>query len=122
MAGVVAIANQKGGVGKTTTTHALASALVERDHRVLVVDLDPQACLTYSLGLDPEGLGASLHDVLGGRTPATEVAVRVEVPPARGGARGQPPLSLIRSRSAMCRAQSGSLANQTSCTSSDEAP
>jgi len=77
MAGILAIANQKGGVGKTTTVHALGTALAERGHRVLLVDLDPQACLTYSLGLDPEGRGTSLHDVLGGRIPADRIAVPV---------------------------------------------
>ena len=77
MAGIVAIANQKGGVGKTTTVHALGASLAQRGHRVLLVDLDPQACLTYSLGLDPEALDASLHDVIGGRVPADRAAVQV---------------------------------------------
>jgi chromosome partitioning protein len=70
---VVAIANQKGGVGKTTTTHTLGEALAADGARVLLVDLDPQACLTYAMGLDPERLDRSLHDVLLGRTPAAEV-------------------------------------------------
>jgi chromosome partitioning protein len=61
MTRVFAVANQKGGVAKTTTVHSLGSALVARGRRVLLVDLDPQACLTYSLGVDP---GASLHDVI----------------------------------------------------------
>jgi len=60
---VVAIANQKGGVAKTTTVHALGYALAELGRRVLLVDLDPQACLTYSVGIDPDGLDRSLHDV-----------------------------------------------------------
>src|SRR5690606_11557141 len=47
--------------------HALATALVEQGRRVLTVDLDPQACLTYSAGADPETLRLSLHDVLLGR-------------------------------------------------------
>jgi len=63
VARVVAVANQKGGVGKTTTVHSLGFALAEMGHRVLLVDLDPQACLTYSTGLDPNSLHASLHDV-----------------------------------------------------------
>ncbi|HEX4776786.1 MAG TPA: ParA family protein [Acidimicrobiia bacterium] len=67
MARVVAVANQKGGVAKTTTVHNLGAALHELGTRVLVVDLDPQACLTYSVGLDPEALQLSLHDVLIGR-------------------------------------------------------
>jgi chromosome partitioning protein len=73
---VLAVANQKGGVAKTTTTHALGVALAELGERVLLVDLDPQACLTYSLGLDSEGLERSLHDVLAGRVEAAEVLLK----------------------------------------------
>lgn len=57
-------------MGKTTTVHSLGYALVERGRRVLLVDLDPQACLTYSVGLDPGALEMSLHDVLVKRTSA----------------------------------------------------
>lgn len=64
MARVLAVANQKGGVAKTTTVHNLGVALAELGEEVLLVDLDPQACLTYSVGLDPESLPLSLHDVL----------------------------------------------------------
>jgi chromosome partitioning protein len=67
MARVLAIANQKGGVAKTTTVHALGVALARLGDRVLLVDLDPQACLTFSTGLDPDQIGVSLHDVLVGR-------------------------------------------------------
>lgn len=56
MARVVAIANQKGGVAKTTTAITLAAALTEAGKRTLVVDLDAQACATFSLGIDPEDL------------------------------------------------------------------
>ncbi|MHB8328622.1 MAG: ParA family protein [Acidimicrobiales bacterium] len=63
MARVVAVANQKGGVAKTTTVHALGYALAERGRRVLLVDLDPQACLTFSVGVDPDSLERTLHDV-----------------------------------------------------------
>ena len=52
----MAVANQKGGVAKTTTVQALGAALAEQGHRVMLVDLDPQACLTYSLGYDPDAL------------------------------------------------------------------
>ncbi len=75
MGRVVAVANQKGGVGKTTTVHALGTALAQAGRRVLLVDLDPQACLTYSVGLDPESLPLSLHDVLVGRNKAAEALV-----------------------------------------------
>jgi chromosome partitioning protein len=66
----IAVANQKGGVAKTTTVASLAAGLVELHQRVLVVDLDPQACLTFSLGLDPETVDLSVHDVLLGRVSA----------------------------------------------------
>lgn len=64
MARIIAVANQKGGVAKTTTVASLGAALAEQGQKVLLVDLDPQACLTFSLGLDPETLDMSLHDVL----------------------------------------------------------
>ena len=76
MATVFAVANQKGGVAKTTTVHSLGAALAEQGVRVLLVDLDPQACLTYSLGVSADGLGASLHDVIVHRTPAKDVLVK----------------------------------------------
>jgi chromosome partitioning protein len=70
---VIAVANQKGGVAKTTTVQSLGVAMAEQGHRILVVDLDPQACLTYSLGLNPDELGSSLHDVLVRRARVSEV-------------------------------------------------
>jgi chromosome partitioning protein len=73
---VFAVANQKGGVAKTATVHSLGAALAERGRRVLLVDLDPQACLTYSLGVRADDLEASLHDVLVRQVPAEEVLVK----------------------------------------------
>ena len=67
MARVLAVANQKGGVAKTTTVHALGIALARLGDRVLLVDLDPQACLTFSTGPRPRRARVSLHDVLVGR-------------------------------------------------------
>lgn len=64
MAQIIAIANQKGGVGKSTTCACLAAGLVEHDQRVLMVDLDPQAGLTTSLGHDPEAFSQTIYDAL----------------------------------------------------------
>jgi chromosome partitioning protein len=64
MTTTLAIANQKGGVAKTTSVASIGAALAELGHRVLIVDLDPQACLTFSLGVDPEDLELSVHHVL----------------------------------------------------------
>jgi chromosome partitioning protein len=61
---VLAVANQKGGVAKTTSVASIGAALAELGERVLLVDLDPQACLTFSLGIDPEDLELSIHHVL----------------------------------------------------------
>jgi chromosome partitioning protein len=64
MTRVLAVANQKGGVAKTTTVASLGAAMTEKGKRVLLVDLDPQGCLTFSLGQDPDKLGVSIHEVL----------------------------------------------------------
>ena len=64
MTRVLAVANQKGGVAKTTTVASLGAALVAEGKRVLLVDLDPQGCLTFSLGTDPDKLPVSVHEVL----------------------------------------------------------
>ena len=77
MTRVIAVANQKGGVAKTTTVHTLGAALAEKGQRVLLVDLDPQACLTFSNGIDPDELERSLHDVMLGRAEAADVVVKV---------------------------------------------
>ena len=61
---VLAVANQKGGVAKTTTVASLGAAFVAEGRRVLLVDLDPQGCLTFSLGTDPDKLAVSVHEVL----------------------------------------------------------
>jgi len=73
MATVIAVANQKGGVGKTTTVHTLAEALSELGKGVLMVDIDPQACLSYAADAEPDALDATIHDVFLGRTKASDV-------------------------------------------------
>lgn len=61
---VIALANQKGGVGKTTTTVNLGAALAEADHRTLIIDLDPQGNATTGLGINSRSLDHSVYDVL----------------------------------------------------------
>ncbi|HET6295319.1 MAG TPA: ParA family protein [Kribbella sp.] len=74
----LAVANQKGGVAKTTTVASLGVALADLGQRVLLVDLDPQACLTFSLGIDPEDLDKSIHHVLLGGVKARDVLVTLD--------------------------------------------
>jgi chromosome partitioning protein len=73
----IAILNQKGGVGKTTTAVNLAAALAEAGQRVCVLDLDPQAHATTHLGLEPDGKAPSMYDVLINSRPLAEVRVQV---------------------------------------------
>jgi chromosome partitioning protein len=73
----IAIINQKGGVGKTTTAVNLAAALAECGRRVCVLDLDPQAHATTHLGIEPDGTTPSMYDVLVRSTPLAEVRRKV---------------------------------------------
>ena len=79
MAHVLAFANQKGGVAKTTSTLNLGVALTELGKRVLAVDMDPQGNLTMSQGIDPESLEKSMFDVLVHRLPIEDVIVHSEL-------------------------------------------
>jgi chromosome partitioning protein len=76
---VIAFANQKGGVAKTTTTLNLAVAFAESGHRVLCIDLDPQGNLTMSQGIDPDKVEKSLYDVLVDDMPISEIIQRREI-------------------------------------------
>jgi chromosome partitioning protein len=79
VARVLAFANQKGGVAKTTSTINLAVAFKERGLRVLVIDLDPQGNLTMSQGFNPDEITRSMFDVLVHRLPIEHVIREVEV-------------------------------------------
>ena len=78
MTTTLAVANQKGGVAKTTSVASIGAALAELGHTVLLVDLDPQACLTFSLGIDPEDLELSIHHVLTKGVDPAEVIIETE--------------------------------------------
>jgi len=79
VARVIAFANQKGGVAKTTTTLNLGVALAEKGQRVLLVDLDPQGNLTMSQGWNPDEIDRSMFDVLVHKLPITEIIRNSEV-------------------------------------------
>src|SRR5262252_6278883 len=76
---VIALANQKGGVAKTTTTLNLGVAFREMGHRVLLVDLDPQGNLTMSQGLNPDAIDRSMFDVLVHKIPISDVVEHREI-------------------------------------------
>ena len=78
MTTVVAIANRKGGVGKTATAHALGAGLIRRGYKVLFVDLDSQSNLTNALGIDSHEVEASSLDVLEGSSTASEAILSTD--------------------------------------------
>ena len=79
---VIAFANQKGGVAKTTSTLNLGVALKEKGHSVLLIDLDPQGNLTMSQGWNPDEIERSMFDVLVHRLPIAQIIREAEVPVA----------------------------------------
>jgi chromosome partitioning protein len=84
-----AVANQKGGVAKTTSVHALGVAMAEQGASVLLVDLDPQASLSWACGVDTDALELSIHDVLLNRAKVPDVLIALDPPtPAEPGGAG----------------------------------
>ena len=77
---VIAVANQKGGVGKTTTVMNLGAALAERGAHVLVIDLDPQSNSTSGLGIDPSRARLTVYHLLSGEASIDEVATPTSIP------------------------------------------
>ena len=78
---VISLANQKGGVGKTTTAINLGTALAAIGERVLIVDLDPQGNASTGLGIDRRDRATSTYDVLIGEAPLREAVVVLPTPP-----------------------------------------
>lgn len=90
MGKVISVANQKGGVGKTTTVVNLASSLAAAQKKILFIDFDPQANATSGLGIDKQNIEKSIYDALVGGTDIRDIIIPLEVDTLKGCLSGVP--------------------------------
>ena len=79
MSRVIAVANQKGGVGKTTTTVNLSASLASKAYKVLVIDIDPQGNATSGLGIDKQGVEKSIYDIFSEEDSLANIILPTEI-------------------------------------------